>query len=38
MNRMEEVYPKTLQAQKIQGMHGLSDFPLELMGNTITCE
>ena len=29
MNRMEEVYPKTLQAQKIQGMHGLSDFPLD---------
>ena len=34
----EEVYPKTLQAPKIQGMHGLSDFPLELMGNIITCE
>ena len=35
----EEVYPKTLLAPKIQGMHGLSDFPLELMmGNTITCK
>ena len=36
----EEVYPKALlaPAQNIQGMHGLSDFPLDLMGNTITCE
>ena len=36
----EEVYPKTLLAPnpKIQGMHGLSDFPLDLIGNTITCE